>query len=134
MGSLYKTVLAVLLVASGTTAAPTDEECADLVKPLAAPELNTISGSWILVHGYTDHPFYDERLKNTTSAQMEIVKTDDGKTVTFNQGDMLGETCISYSLTLQGTDNTLQKISKSNPLRMARCVHVYDWLFVFIAL
>ncbi|XP_067104185.1 saxitoxin and tetrodotoxin-binding protein 2 [Osmerus mordax] len=103
---LYGAALLAVLVACGQTAL-TPEECEDLVKPLEESEFYKISGRWILLEAYCDDKTAGETLLETNSTWSDFLPAADNKTLILQQGIMLEETCVFYSVNMTVVNNTL---------------------------
>ncbi|XP_062281037.1 saxitoxin and tetrodotoxin-binding protein 1-like [Scomber scombrus] len=102
--------LALALLLTLTTAAPTPEECANLKKTLSAEELHTISGKWILHEAYvlSDVEYIGQSMKETNSSWIEFNPAHNNQTFIAKQGLMVNEMCIRYSNNFTVVGNTFQ--------------------------
>nr|XP_046262116.1 uncharacterized protein LOC124068172 isoform X2 [Scatophagus argus] len=80
-------VLASLL--SLSAAAPTQDDCSHLIRPLTANELPQILGRWILIGGFSNNDIFDSVLENLESMWMSLNTTADNSTLLLDTANPL---------------------------------------------
>ncbi|XP_034456458.1 uncharacterized protein LOC117770818 [Hippoglossus hippoglossus] len=94
------------------SAAPTPEECSQLVAPLSGDIASKMHGSWNFLVGYTQGELFNHFLKITESSRLHITNSSDGE-VGFSENNKMNGQCFSSSskATIDGDTATVSTMN-----------------------
>ncbi|XP_019969456.1 saxitoxin and tetrodotoxin-binding protein 1-like [Paralichthys olivaceus] len=94
------------------SAAPTPEECSQLVSPVSLDDCSRMFGSWNFLVGYSDSELFNNILKVTDSSTVQIKKNSDG-VLKFSEYNKMNGKCISSvaNVTVDGDTATVSSMN-----------------------
>ncbi|XP_062243813.1 uncharacterized protein LOC133953758 [Platichthys flesus] len=111
------------------SAAPTPEECSQLVSPLSVDIGSKMLGSWNFLTGYTQSELFKDILKITESSSLNITKSSGGG-VEFSEAVKMKGQCFSTEANVT-TDGHTATVSKMNVTSVFHLLSSSDDCLVF---